>query len=140
MKFTSSFDEIQTLLTQNEEFVRIKEEEDNFPLDSFFDMRVVLKRINAAGSWIDQGALSELRRSLKTINAIVFFFQHNEEKLMKYPHLMILAENIVTIPDITKKIALMIDNYGQVEDNASQSLSSIRRELTRTMGSITGSL
>lgn len=140
MKFTSSFDEIQTLLTQTEEFVRIKEEEDNFPLDSFFDMRLVLKRINAAGSWIDQGALSELRRSLKTINAIVSFFQHKEEKDVKYPHLMILAENIVTFPDITKKIDQILDNYGQIKDNASQSLSSIRRELTRTMSSISGSL
>src|SRR5690554_4254000 len=139
MQFSSSFDEIQTLLTQTEEFVRIKEEEDNFPLDGFFDMRLILKRINAAGSWIDQGALSELRRSLKTINAIVAFLQE-EERDAKYPQLMLLAENIVTFPEITKNIDQILDNYGQIIDNASPALSTIRRELTKTMNGISGSL
>src|SRR5690606_13671469 len=93
MRFSTSFDEIQILLSQTEEFVRIKEEEDSFPLDNFFDLRPVLKRLKAAGSWIDMGALSELRRSLLTINGIVGFLNRDEEKDVKYPNLMLLAEN-----------------------------------------------
>ena len=140
MQFSASFEEIQIMLSQTEEFVRIKEEEDNFPLDNFFDMRPVLKRVNAAGSWIDQGALSELRRSLKTINSIASFFQREEEGDVKYPQLIILAENVITFPDITKKIDQILDTFGQVRDNASPTLSSIRRDLTRTMNGISGSL
>lgn len=140
MQFSASFEEIHIMLSQTEEFVRIKEEEDNFPLDNFFDMRPVLKRVNAAGSWIDQGALSELRRSLKTINSIASFFQREEEGDVKYPQLKLLAENVITFPDITKKIDQILDTFGQVRDNASPTLSSIRRELTRTMNGISGSL
>lgn len=140
MEFSNSFDEIQILLYQTEEFVKIKEEEDSFPLDNFFDLRPVLKRIKAAGSWIDQGALSELRRSLLTINGIVSFLKRDEEKEAKYPNLMLLTENVVTFPDITKKIDQILDSFGQIKDNASQNLLSIRRELTKTMNSISGSL
>ncbi len=140
MEFSNSFEEIQILLYQTEEFVKIKEEEDSFPLDNFFDLRPVLKRIKAAGSWIDQGALSELRRSLLTINGIVSFLKRDEEKEAKYPNLMLLTENVVTFPDITKKIDQILDSFGQIKDNASQNLLSIRRELTKTMNSISGSL
>lgn len=140
MQFSSSFNDIQILLSQTEEFVKIKEEEDNFPLDSFFDLRPVLKRIKAAGSWIDVGALSELRRSLLTINGIVGFLSRDEEKEDRYPNLMLLTENVVTFPEITKKIDQILDNFGQIRDNASPNLSNIRRELTRTMNSISGSL
>ena len=36
MRFSSDFDEILEKLLQTEEFVKIKEEEDNFPFDSIF--------------------------------------------------------------------------------------------------------
>ena len=140
MRFSTSFDEIQILLSQTEEFVRIKEEEDSFPLDNFFDLRPVLRRVKAAGSWIDLGALSELRRSLLTINGIVSFLNRDDEKEVRYPNLMLLAEDVTTFPEITKKIDQILDNFGQIRDNASPNLSSIRRELTRTMNSISGSL
>src|SRR5690554_1050309 len=106
MQFSTSFEVIQILLAQTEEFVRIKEEEDNFPLDSFFDLRPALRRIKAAGSWIDQGALSELRKSLLTINGIVGFLNRDDEKEVKYPNLMLLTENVVTFPEITKRIEI----------------------------------
>ena len=140
MQFSSSFNDIQILLSQTEEFVRIKEEEDNFPLDNFFDLRPVLGRIKAAGSWIDLVALSELRRSLLTINSIVGFLSRDDDKEVRYPQLMLLAENVITFPEITKKIDQILDNFGQIRDNASPNLSSIRRELARTINSISGSL
>lgn len=140
MQFSTSFEVIQILLAQTEEFVRIKEEEDNFPLDSFFDLRPALRRIKATGSWIDQGALSELRKSLLTINGIVGFLNRDDEKEVKYPNLMLLTENVVTFPEITKRIDQILDNFGQIRDSASPNLSSIRRELTKTMNGISGSL
>ena len=140
MQFSTSFEVIQILLAQTEEFVRIKEEEDNFPLDSFFDLRPALRRIKATGSWIDQGALSELRKSLLTINGIVGFLNRDDEKEVKYPNLMLLTENVVTFPEITKRIDQILDNFGQIRNSASPNLSSIRRELTKTMNGISGSL
>lgn len=45
MQFSVSYDEIEALLSQTEEFVHIIEEEDSFPADHFYDMRPVLRRI-----------------------------------------------------------------------------------------------
>lgn len=140
MKFSSDFDEILEKLLQTEEFVKIKEEEDNFPVDSFFDMRPVLRRIMIEGSWIDQNALFELRRSLQTINGIVAFLKREEDKDPKYPHLLGLTEGIVTYPEITKKIDQILDGFGQIKDHASTRLSEIRRELTTTINGISRSL
>ena len=140
MRFSSDFDEILEKLLQTEEFVKIKEEEDNFPFDSFFDMRPVLRRIRVEGSWVEQSALFELRRSLHTINGIVSFLHRDEDKEPKYPHLLALTEGVVTYPEITKRIDHILDGFGQIKDHASPRLSEIRRELINTMNGISKSL
>ncbi len=140
MKFSDSFNEIQTLLSLTEEFVRIKEEEDNFPLENFYDMRSVLKRIKVIGSWIEQSALYDFRRSLNAINRIASFLVNDEDSDPKYPHLLELAKDVITFPEITKKIDQLIDGFGQIRNNASPKLAEIRRELTSTMSGISKSL
>ncbi|MDD3956465.1 MAG: endonuclease MutS2 [Proteiniphilum sp.] len=140
MQFSDSFDEIRTLLFQTEEFVRIREEEDAFPVDHFYDLRPVLRRVRIAGSWIDLSALFELRRSLQTINGIVAFLRRDEEKTSRYPYLLALTGNVVTFPEITRKIDSMLDGFGQMKDSASARLSEIRRELTSTTNGISKSL
>lgn len=139
MKFSSSFPEIETALSQTAEFVRILQEEDAFPSDHFYDVRSVLHRIRVEGSWIDQSALFELRRSLQTINAIVAFFRRGEET-SPYPNLSALTENVVVYPEITRKLDTIIDDFGQIKDNASARLSEIRREITATVNSISRNL
>ncbi len=140
MKFSASFDEISMLLFQTEEFVHIREEEDAFPADHFYDLRPVLRRVRVAGAWIDQSALFELRRSLQTIHGIVSFLRRDEEKTPRYPHLLALTGHVMIFPEITKKIDNLLDTFGQVKDNASARLSEIRRELTSTANGISRSL
>ncbi|SFS35706.1 DNA mismatch repair protein MutS2 [Porphyromonadaceae bacterium NLAE-zl-C104] len=140
MHFSASYNEIESLLFQTEEFVRIREEEDSFPTDHFYDMRPVLRRIRVEGAWIDQNALFELRRSLQTINGIVAFLRRDEEKIPKYPYLLALAGEVLTFPEITRRIDSILDGFGQVKDHASPRLSEIRRELTSTMNGISKSL
>ena len=140
MQFSVSYDEIEAHLSQTEEFVRIIEEEDSFPADHFYDMRPVLSRTRVEGSWIDTGALFELRRSLQTINGIVAFLHRNEDKTPEYPHLLALTGNVITYPEITKKIDTILDGFGQIKDHASAKLSDIRRELTSTANGISRSL
>ncbi len=140
MHFSVSHEEIVASLSRTEEFVRILQEEDSFPADHFYDMRPVLRHIRVEGSWVDQGALLELRRSLQTINGIVAFLHRDEEKGAKYPYLLALTGNVTTYPEITKKIDTILDGFGQIKDNASARLSDIRRELTSTTNGISKSL
>ncbi len=139
MCFLTSHDEIEARLAQTEEFVCLRKEEDAFPMDGFHDTRAELKRIRVVGSWIEQGALFNLRRSLQTLNGIVAFLRRDEENA-KYPNLLELASDVATFPEVTKRIDAILDRFGQVKDSASPRLAEIRRELTSTMNGISRTL
>ena len=49
MVFSDRFNEVEERLDQVTEFVRILQEEDNFPAQYFFDVRPSLKRIRVEG-------------------------------------------------------------------------------------------
>jgi DNA mismatch repair protein MutS2 len=140
MTFSASFELITAQLSQTEEFMRILQEEDDFPTNYFFDIRPALKAIRIEGTWMDESTLFDLSRSLKTINSIVKFFLKEEEGDSPYPHLRELAGEVMLFPQLTTKIDNIIDKFGRIRDNASAELSHIRRELTTTMGSISKSL
>ena len=138
MQFQTSFDTIDRLLHESEEFTHILQTEDNFPADYFFDIRSSLQRIRIEGTFLDETELFNLRRSLETIRHIVGFFINEEES--PYPHLQALAGNVVVFPQLLSRIDQIIDKFGHVKDNASTELSQIRRELNRTLSSISRSL
>ena len=75
---------------------------------------------------------------METIRHIVGFFINEEES--PYPHLQALAGNVVVFPQLLSRIDQIIDKFGHVKDNASTELSQIRRELNRTLSSISRSL
>ncbi|MPM32766.1 Endonuclease MutS2 [bioreactor metagenome] len=53
---------------------------------------------------------------------------------------MLLAKDVFVSPEISKKAELIIDETGQIRDNASPQLSNIRREITSTLNGISRSL
>ena len=142
MNFSDHFEEVDELLNQVAEFVRIIQEEDNFPDQFFFDVRPSLKRIRIEGMYMDEQELFDLRRSLETIRDIIRFLQRNdeEESDCPYPSLKKLAGDITVFPQLITKIDGILNKYGKIKDNASTELSRIRRELANTMGSISRSL
>ena len=143
MAFSDRFSEVEERLDQVTEFVRILQEEDNFPAQYFFDVRPSLKRIRVEGMYLDEQELFDLRRSLETIRDIVRFLQKSEdeeESTSPYPCLKRLAGDITVFPQLIGKINGILSPYGKIKDNASAELSRIRRELASTMGSISRSL
>ena len=145
MVFSDRFNEVEERLDQVTEFVRILQEEDNFPAQYFFDVRPSLKRIRVEGMYLDEQELFDLRRSLETIRDIVRFLQKSEneeeeETTSPYPCLKRLAGDITVFPQLIGKINGILSPYGKIKDNASAELARIRRELASTMGSISRSL
>ena len=145
MVFSDRFNEVEERLDQVTEFVRILQEEDNFPAQYFFDVRPSLKRIRVEGMYLDEQELFDLRRSLETIRDIVRFLQKSEneeeeETTSPYPCLKRLAGDITVFPQLIGKISGILSPYGKIKDNASAELARIRCELASTMGSISRSL
>ncbi|MCL1942998.1 MAG: Smr/MutS family protein [Candidatus Azobacteroides sp.] len=139
MRFSSEFDEILTGLNRTEEFVRIIQEEDTFPVDYFYDCRAGLKKIRVEGTYLDEPELFDLRRSLETIREIVRFLHIDDEEPV-YKALAELAGDVVVFPQITAKIEVILDKYGRIKDNASPELAHIRQDLTKTLNGISKSL
>lgn len=148
MDFSDDYNEINRRLEQVTEFVRITQEEDDFPNQYFFDVRPSLKRIRVKGMYMDEQELFDLRRSLETIRDIVRFLQQtddeedtdNDETHSPYPALHELAGDIMVFPQLITRINNILDKFGKVKDNASSELLRIRRELASTTGSISRSL
>ena len=142
MTFSDHFEEVEERLNLVTEFVRIIQEEDNFPAQYFFDVRPSLKRIRIEGMYLDEQELFDLRRSLETIRDIVRFLEKDdiEGEDSPYPCLRNLAKDILAFPQLIQKINNILSPYGKIKDNASSELARIRRELASTMNSISRSL
>jgi len=140
MKFSSDHTYIYESLSQTEEFIRIIKEEDNFPTNYFLDVRPALKNIRVEGTWIDEVALFDLRRSLQTIRDIINFLKKEEEDNTPYPHLYELAGGVSVFPQLISKIDNILDKFGRIKDNASPELNRIRKDIAHVSSGISRSL
>ncbi|KAA6341845.1 Endonuclease MutS2, partial [termite gut metagenome] len=138
MSFSDQFEEVETRLNLVTEFVRIIQEENNFPDQFFFDVRPSLKRIRVEGMYLDEQELFNFRRSLETIRDIVRFFNVTGEEASDtlYPNLTHLAGNIVVFPQLLTRIDAILDKYGKIKDKAFPELAHIRQNLNHTIETI----
>lgn len=171
MAFSTDAAEVNERLRQVQEFRRLREESDSFPMQYFFDVRESVARLRLEGTHMDEAELFDLRRSLETICGIVRFLSENEgdeeyrmrneesnsletknadgetdssfstlHSSFKYPALHRLSEGVVTFHELTRRIDQILDKFGRIRDDASPALAEIRRELSRTEGSISRTL
>lgn len=145
MKFLIRKDFIEERQQQTAEFMRIQMEEDQFPSQYFFDVRNSIKRIRLEGTYLEEGELFDLKRSLETIQSVIHFLQDNEtddqgEPIIRYPALRNLAGDVIAFPQLIKRIDQILDKYGKIKDTASPTLLQIRRDLLSVTNSISRSL
>ena len=146
LAFSSDADEVNEWLQQANEFRRLKETTDDFPMQYFFDMRESIARIRLTGTHLEENEVFDLRRSLETISNIVIYLNkgnasEDEEKVTyTYPALQRLTTDIMTFPAMIRRIDSILDKYGKIKDGASMTLASIRHELQKTEGSISRTL
>ena len=148
MAFSDNATTINEWMLQVKEFRRLQEEDDDFPLQYFFDVRIAVAKLRLENVHIEINDLFDLRRSLDTIHNIVKFLCRtengeaisDENEKAKYPALQRLTEGVLTFPKIVQRIDQILDKFGKMRDDASPELSSIRRELSHTEGSISRTL
>lgn len=152
--FMDNVKAINTQLSRVREFLRLQEEEENFPLNYFFDVRQSVARLRLEGTHMEEDELFDLRRSLGTVNDIVTYLNRTDEDtavaatddgwrkdpVYPYPALHELAEGVVTFPQILQRIDQILDKFGKIRDTASPELLNIRRELAKVEGSISRTL
>lgn len=148
MAFSDDATTINEWMLQVKEFRRLQEDDDDFPLQYFFDARIAVAKLRLENVHIEINDLFDLRRSLDTIHNIVKFLCRtengeaisDENEKAKYQALQRLTEGVLTFPKIVQRIDQILDKFGKMRDDASPELSSIRRELSHTEGSISRTL
>jgi DNA mismatch repair protein MutS2 len=155
--FSYDADIVNEELEQTREMRRIQEEGD-FPLTNFFDVRESVSHIRLEGTHLEEEELWYLRQSLEAISKIVDYLGASRsnssesssisedsedaqtEEQIPYPALNRLASQVVTFPRIIQQVDQILDKFGHMRDTASPELHRIRRELALSEGSISKTL
>ena len=132
MAFSSDFEQVTRLLRQTDEMRRIVMFESSFPSQDFIDLSPALSDIRIENTAIEQAALFDLKCSLQTIGACQRFLL--DEERTDYPELRLLAERVEVDPILLRQAAKIIDDKGEIYDNASPDLQEIRRQMERKRG------
>ncbi len=150
MTFLTQYDKVIRELQQTEEFRQILLMENSFPAGDFTDLTEELTRLRIEGSVIELEALPDLRNSLQTLTACLKFLTPvlphtaasqavpvvSNPQPYKYPRLQELASRADLDPAILKAVNKIIDEKGDIYDNASDTLMDIRRQMLRKRGEI----
>jgi len=127
MQFQLNFESIENQLGEVDEFCRIVREFDNFPSSHFYDLREALKKIRIEGRFLETSELFDLKRSLESVRAIVFFFNKQEEEV--FPRLKKKTTGVQVFPYIYDRIDNILNKFGKIRDNATSELAQIRKDI-----------
>lgn len=137
MTFSSNFENVNSLLRSTAEMLVIITGDEDLPLGNIHDVTHSLKAIRVPGTFIPATELLRVRQSLGAIIEIASFFARcRQDDSTPYPILDSIAQKLSPFPLITSAIDRVIDRFGNVKDNASPELASIRQSLASTSGTI----
>ena len=134
MQFVTGFTELTTLLGRTDEMKYVLQFIPGFPQQDYYDLTSELSRIRVRGTYLEPETLPELRLSLETITGIISFITNLDPQ--KFPELKKLLPPGVPEKVIIDRVNRIIDEKGEIRDNASERLSSLRKEIKSRVSSI----
>lgn len=134
MSFLTHYDKVMRELRQTEEMRQVLMLEPSFPSQDFLDLTEVLSHLKVEGTVIDLKDLFDLRCSLQSIVALLRFFADDEET--RYPELKALASRVDIDASVAKQAATIVDDKGDMPDNASETLLDIRQQIRRKQSEV----
>lgn len=134
MTFSASYDHVVRELQQTEEFRQILVLENSFPSQDFADLTDELVRLRVEGTVIGLPELFALKCSLRTIADCLRFLLRDDP--VRYPCLYELASRVELDPAIGKAADRIVDDRGEIYDDASPELQELRRQMVRKRGDV----
>lgn len=129
LRFHTRLDYVEMALKQTSEYKSTLLSHNHFPNDFTRNMDRELKYLSISGAILKGEELLAFRNlALNTKEILQWLKSHDP----LYPQLRIIAEKIVYEKEITQIISAVIDDSGNVKDNASRDLMEIRMELDKT--------
>lgn len=127
MHFYTDTREIKILHRETSEFLEILNSDRVFPVDNYYDLTAVMKKIHIEGTFLEVHELFELKLSQEVIRSILVFFKGEEGD--KYPVLKKMTKEVNVYPFILESVNRIITSKGKIKDNASPDLGRLRKSL-----------
>nr|WP_261990214.1 Smr/MutS family protein [Hymenobacter sp. BT188] len=134
MQFQTKHDQLQKLLLQTDEFRVLLQSGADFPSQHYHDVHPHLVRASIPGAYLEVTAFFAVKMSLRTIRQALTFFTHAEETL--YPTLRLLGIGVQVDRNLLLALDKVVDDEGQVRDNASPLLMQLKQELIARQGQL----
>jgi DNA mismatch repair protein MutS2 len=138
MRFMWAYDALKQRLGQTEEFRQILLFGKTFPAQNYFNLIPELKRIQMPGTHLLQENLFDLKTSLQALFDTISYLKGLEKE--KFPLLLELLRDLDVEKAIVKEIERLMDDRGNIRDNASEELAAIRRQMKKLAGEVDRSI
>ena len=137
MRFSSDFEKVQYELQLTEEMRQIVLMESEFPQQDFIDLTPTLTHLRVGNTFMPLESLFDLKLSLRTIRECYYFLTAEEHQ--QYTALRNLAIEVELgyggkssqLNVVNSLLGKLIDDHGELYDNASPALAEIRRTKAR---------
>ncbi len=130
MRFMTDMLQILPELESVEEFRQLLLFDEPFPAQDFYDLRAALKHLRVEGTYIETEDLACLRAFLQSMTNIFIYFKVRHED-NKYPRLWDMCSEMIIQRDLINSINRVMDDKGQIRDDASAELSRIKGAMNK---------
>ena len=134
MSFSSDMATIVVSLEQTDEFIGLLQTGVPFPMRDFHDLREAFHNIQIDGTCLGVDDLFALKPSLNVVEAILRY--GHSESADATPRIKALIEDIYIDRSIFTEVNRLVDDKGEIPDNASTELLEIRQSIRRKQGGI----
>ena len=134
MNFSTDPEAIERHLDQTVEFMQLLQNGVPFPVRDYHDLREEFQHIRIPGTSISFEGLFAMKPSLNALSYILKFGQ--SEAREDYPNLCALTDGIEVDNIVFSEANRLVDDKGEMPDNASPELAEIRRDIHRKTGGI----
>lgn len=98
-----------------------------FPINEYDDLSSELHRIHTAGTYLLPENLMQLRHSLTIVNDVIHFFRTLDSS--SFPNIAGLTADVFVDLRIIQEINRIMNEHGEIRDNASEKLLTIRKSI-----------
>ncbi len=136
LKPQTEIEDVQNRLQMTSEYCASFDNENRIPNHGFDDCAPSFQLLKIENSVLELEAFRNLARNTETANALVRFL---DKFKTYYPSLSGLAENLHEEKLIKPTVDGVIDRFGEVRNDASEALFSIRKQMQQLRGKISSS-
>jgi len=131
MQWSADAAEVRCRLARVSEMVNALTGDDVLDLGTVEDLQRPLKSISVPGTFVEASELLALLKALRQATRVRSWLDRIDNSgEAVYPNLREIAEGMDTAPEVQRVISSLVDDLGQVRNNASAALADIRREMS----------